>query len=90
MKLHHLKVNKNQPKQNSQDGVGKKLQEKVNEIQTRLKQRKTLEYSQRIAQELEGINEKINFIQAMIAEGEKNDLALIKKIQNTYATPAIS
>ena len=66
------------------------MQEKVNEIQTRLKQRKTLEYSQRIAQELEGINEKINFIQAMIAEGEKNDLALIKKIQNTYATPAIS
>lgn len=35
------------------------------------------------------MSEKINFIQAQIAEGEKNDLQLIKKIQNTNASQSV-
>ena len=36
---------------------------------------------------MQGINEKINFLQAQMAEGEKSDIALIKKIQKINASP---
>jgi len=35
------------------------------------------------------MSEKINFIQAQIADGEKSDLELIKKIQNTNASSTL-
>ena len=38
---------------------------------------------------MEGMSEKINFIQAQIADGEKSDLELIKKIQNTNASTTL-
>ena len=38
---------------------------------------------------MEGVNEKIEYIQAQIVESEQKDIALVKKIQSSVSAPAL-